>query len=345
MDRAVKVEAIRQIEMLVDSDVCRGNVGAEYIKKRLSADKYDYLCLGFTNVNGVIEYQSFITAYDDENGVYIDVICSKLGYGGPILSGFQEFVRSQRLGNITLSTLINVIGVYTRAGFNFRTSCNDDPFVLETYNPALWQAYLERVKDKDNPVPNTAAAYDIPLMMRVIQILTRRGFMAPLNATACMNARIADFPEDLPDDHPLFLQFGEYIRRYECAVDGFTMMYCIDAAYPSLSNILALRLRTGLPEIVVSLKVLNYETKTVAGLYGREGRVTRSQAAAAGVGPPPAVPALKKKSERTRVNVKTGKVFTTSSGLPLSKPTVPRTPATRPVTRSVSRRGTARPAI
>lgn len=305
------LDAKRQIKRLLKNDVCRGNVRPGYVKGQLDDDKYDYLCLGFTESPN-ITFQGFITAYDDENGVYLDVVCANQGYGGSLIKGFQEFVKSQRLGNLSLSTLINVIGVYLKFGFNFRKSCSEPPFVLSERFPDLWQAYEATARG----IPSTIEAYDNDVMLSTIKVLTLNGFMAPKNALQCMNPSAAAGPLD---------KFRDFVKRYECAADGFTMIQCNDASYPSTDKIL--RGASGLPAQIVALKKLNYDAKmltqqVMTGLQGREGPVTRSRRLA-DVTPAAATVLAKKKNknERERVNVMTGKPFTRSSGLVASLPT------------------------
>jgi hypothetical protein len=305
------LEAKRQIKRLVENDLCRGNVKPGYVLGQLDDDQYDYLCLGFTESPN-ITFQGFITAYDDENGVYLDVVCANQGYGGPIIKGFSEFVRSQRLGNLTLSSLINVIGVYLKSGFNFRKSCSEPPFVLSERFPELWEAYSAITKF----IPTTQKAYDNDVMLTTMKVLTLNGFMSSKNALQCMNMSIAAGPLD---------KYRNFVKRYGCASDGFTMIQCIDASYPSTDVILTGA--SGLPAQIVALKKLNYDAKmltqqVMTGLQGREGPVTRSRRLADVTQAAATVLAKKKnKNERERVNVMTGKPFTRSSGLVASLPT------------------------
>lgn len=200
--------------------ICGRNVDPDYVLRALNADKYDYIVVAEAEDG----YKGFIVAYDVEDGVYLDVVCAQRGFGGPLIQNFMAFVKNEQLGNLSLSSLINVLAFYDKLGFKFRKQCGGPVFDFKTEFPDLWAKYkakalqLSEIANARGPlVRETQVAYEEPVMIQVMQILIAQGLMGEFNANACKNKDLAQL--SIP-------ALQSFLKSKSCGSDGFTMIDC-----------------------------------------------------------------------------------------------------------------------
>ena len=331
-----------------EASFCGASVDAGYVSKALNANKYDYIVVAVAEDG----YKGFIVAYDVEDGVYLDVVCSLPGFGGPLIENFMNFVKKEMLGNLSLSSLINVLGLYPKYGFKFRKNCSGPIFDFKSTYPELWAAYSAKARQLSeiarernrregrNDITETMVAYDEPIMIDVMKILIGEGLMGDNNSDACKNRTLATLPRDA---------LQKFLKDNDCGVDGFSMVDCHYLSYPRPMEFYQTWLRTiqtygndapamvlvpgydiTFPYGVVQLKAENYTSYTA-----RERGVGRTRAALASekrllaalddrsqvitraasrVSGPRGVMALKAtRAPRVAVNVKTGNPYSLRS--------------------------------
>ena len=62
---------------------------------------------------------------NDTDILYLDIICTKAGYGTPILNAFIKFAKHINASSIRLHALFDVVRYYKRFNFDYGTNCND----------------------------------------------------------------------------------------------------------------------------------------------------------------------------------------------------------------------------
>lgn len=92
---------------------------------------------------------------NDSDILYLDIICTRPGFGSVILKAFIEFAQSIGASSIRLHSLFNVTRYYSKFGFDYGTNCNDrivssnaNSYAREIYNGAdeFIKEYGERIK-------------------------------------------------------------------------------------------------------------------------------------------------------------------------------------------------------
>lgn len=105
---------------------CGGEVNQDYLfdEDRTANDVF----VLFENASGKFDFLGFVLAYKDgHQAVYLDVICSKPGFGQKVLKGFIHFAMAFGATQVRLSSLPNVLRFYPRFKFEYRNSCADGP--------------------------------------------------------------------------------------------------------------------------------------------------------------------------------------------------------------------------
>lgn len=147
----------------------------------------------------------FVLAFDDKDGLYIDVICNAAnapGGGAALLKCMIEYVKHKRLGAITLSSLPTVLTYYPKFGFRFRSSCSGPEVQVP---PALEAEVAQLVAAKK--VPKTIEeAYDDPVFFKLLKFLQEKDLNVNKDGCSKFNAR--------------------NLARNDCGKDGYTMKLC-----------------------------------------------------------------------------------------------------------------------
>lgn len=141
----------------------------------------------------------FILAQPDENGYYIDVICS-IRNTSSLLHYFIDYCGGK---TITLRSLPNVLAYYPKFQFEFRESC-DKPIVLDLPDS------IKTRNTKVRPFPKTAMnAYDDDEFSEFMLQLIEKGLAVKKDGD-CGKPKVSKAE----------------LKSSQCGDEGFTMMRC-----------------------------------------------------------------------------------------------------------------------
>ena len=196
----------------VRKQACQDNVSDYYVKDAISLNNvivvmfqtgkemfetYDLRSKPSTLVaKDVVIPIGFILASTDENGFYIDVICS-IRNTGELLKYFIQYCEHTP---ITLHALANVLSYYPKFGFEFRTSCNEPVLVklpesIQTRNP------------REKPFPKKESdAYNDDDFSNLMLELVEKGLAVKEGCATIMTKNA--------------------LKKESCGDEGFTMMRC-----------------------------------------------------------------------------------------------------------------------
>jgi hypothetical protein len=114
----------RIIDMI--DDTCRNLVDVDYVRRQMSKNTIIMLFYVSSKPIGFV----LASIHHEDSEYYIDVICSKRGYGKDLLDFCFNDAGRRNLKSIGLSALPHVLGYYSKFGFTHRRSCDDGGLVL-----------------------------------------------------------------------------------------------------------------------------------------------------------------------------------------------------------------------
>lgn len=234
---------VRLLVTAANGGACQGNVEKKYVLRNLLGDTYGQkvtvreasraagkksfqkpqvtkFALGFADgkydVVALIAdtfgtFQGFCVLYFDDEGIYIDVICSYPGFGGHLLKAVLAAVdmtntdgNPRPWGNVTLSSLWSVFELYPKFDFQFRSSCDTPPVIVDAETRAAYRDII-----KSQLVKSEYEAYDNEVTQR---------YMAQLQLAGLNVNKDKDCDADHIDK--------DTMKQKLCANDGFTMKRC-----------------------------------------------------------------------------------------------------------------------
>ena len=196
----------------IRKQACQDNVSDDYVKDAISLNNvvlvmfqtgtemfetYDLRSKPSTLVaKEVVLPIGFMLASQDENGFYIDVLCS-IRNTGELLKYFIQYCEHTP---ITLHALANVLSYYPKFGFEFRRSCNEPVLVklpesIQTRNP------------RETPFPKKESdAYNDDDFSNLMLELVEKGLAVKEGCAKIMTKNA--------------------LKAESCGDEGFTMMRC-----------------------------------------------------------------------------------------------------------------------
>lgn len=142
-------------------------VSTEFVKEHFNDNVYDLLFILKTKNDNKFVDRAFALCLYDENGIYIDVICSK-GYGTKLLSFILKYSLNNKF-NVSLSSMPWVLAYYWKFGFRFAKSCND--IDESEINAELMNNVLQEAKEKKSETTYKAFKKTI-YTKHLLQLLT-----------------------------------------------------------------------------------------------------------------------------------------------------------------------------
>lgn len=184
------------VQHLVHQKICRGEVQAKYIQEQLSVNTF-FLLVWDQGWKGFLMGHSL----GNGNGQYVDVLCTKKGYGTALMEFFTEYSWKKGADYIELNSLLKVLPFYRRHGFEHRPSCNAKEDVV------MSDALANHLRNQQ--YTHVSEYMEDPRMQEHIMCLHRHGYTAKPSAE-CRDPTIG----------------LAAFQKYGCVEDGFRMRKC-----------------------------------------------------------------------------------------------------------------------
>ena len=198
-------EDFQDLVIAIPGDPCRNSVGAKFMQEGF-----------FKNTRFMVLYRGsgfqiypygFLFARPEGTGYFLDLICATQN-GRDLLSFFIKWCSRRNAQFIHLHALPQVIGLYTKFGFEFRKGCADKPL------PST-KEFSARVRTEGKAFPKSIEDVwtddKFKYVREMVLNLQKSGFSAYEHAPAeC-------FSPDLDE---------ETFRKHNCGNAGYTMIRC-----------------------------------------------------------------------------------------------------------------------
>jgi hypothetical protein len=151
--------------------------------------------------------------HEFQDGVYLDVICGRPGYGNKLMNEFIGLFRTKSF--IKLNAMPTVLGFYQGWSFQFRHSCAEDPVKIPSDDLKNYLAVVmpNKATGEAPKVRSEHEAYADKNAMKIIELLVRANLQVTrkYDSKKCKASDIKS-RKDIVDN--------------ECANDGFEMYRC-----------------------------------------------------------------------------------------------------------------------
>jgi hypothetical protein len=149
----------------------------------------------------------FICARPEGTGYFLDLICATK-YGADLLKFFIKWCTTKKASHIHLHALPQVMGLYTKFGFQFRRGCSDSA-IPET------KEFKAKVAAAGKAFPSSAPDVwtndDFKYVREMVLKLQKSGFSASTHEPEeCLSPDLTE----------------ERYRELVCGDDGYTMVRC-----------------------------------------------------------------------------------------------------------------------
>jgi putative hemolysin len=192
-----------------DPHICKHNVDFTYVVKQLKNDAMILVLIDVTKN----KCMGFILANEipDKKGVYLDIICAHKGAGTLLLNFFHKTIFDLDYEYIELTASANVITYYTRFGYTFRFSCNNDK-----HPPIGLSRTLKNRNYKTTNIPYAGrnAYFNKNYMNFMYNTLYPKRF-----------GKMKGECEYPYNEHNAYLSRKNYFKK-NCAKEGFKMIFC-----------------------------------------------------------------------------------------------------------------------
>lgn len=215
---SVRSQKLLLTQIISDSDLedlvkkipgnpCKNQIGAVFMQHALRTNTHFFVLYRGNAIQGLIYPYGFICARPEGTGYFLDLICATKN-GADLLKFFIKWCTTKKASHIHLHALPQVLGLYTKFGFQFRRGCSDSP-IPETKEfkakvAAAGKAFPSSLSDVWN---NDNFKY----VREMVLNLQKSGFSASDNEPAgCLSP-------DLDE---------ETLKELNCGIDGYTMVRC-----------------------------------------------------------------------------------------------------------------------
>lgn len=201
----ILADDFRDILGAIPGNPCKNEIGVEFV--RLGVIKNRTFFVMYKGKGAEVYPYGFIFARPEGTGYFLDLICANQ-YGGDLLKFFIKWCTAKKQQFIHLHALPQVIGLYTKFGFEFRQGCSS-PALPET------KAFAAAVKTKGRTFPKSGASVweddEYTYVREMVLTLQRRGFSAGTEHNPGCNS-------------PTLSEQG--FKDLGCGGEGYTMMRC-----------------------------------------------------------------------------------------------------------------------
>jgi len=186
-------------------EICLNIVRKPYVLSKLNAATTVgvlYVQTGTTRTTRsariITEPRGFVLCYDDEEGLFIDVICSTKGYGSFMMDVLLAYYADRNPDHaVTLHSLPSVLTYYPQFGFAFRQSCMEPSIDVPDY-------LLQPISERRFVPKGLAEAYGDEDFLQLMQFLQMNDLNVKKQGCG-------------PNDS---------VTGNDCAEDGYVMKVC-----------------------------------------------------------------------------------------------------------------------
>jgi len=200
----ILADDFRDILGAIPGNPCKNEISSEFIRRGIIQNRTFFIIYKGKGVE--IYPYGFIFARPEGTGYFLDLICANQ-YGGELLKFFIKWCTSKRQQFIHLHAQDQVIGLYTKFGFEFRRDCSS-PALPET------KEFAAAVKTKGREFPKSRVSVwkdgEYKYVREMILTLQRRGFSAKEHNPGC--------------NSPTLTEQGYH--ALDCGGNGYTMVRC-----------------------------------------------------------------------------------------------------------------------
>ena len=209
--RLLTLSNINEVELKsliksIPGNPCKNQIGTVFMQKSLRENTHFFVLYKGDAEKEIYPY-GFIFARPEGTGYFLDLICATKN-GAELLKFFIKWCTAKKASHIHLHALPQVMGLYTKFGFQFRRGCADS-VIPET------KEFKTKVTAAGKAFPSSAPDVwtndDFKYVREMVINLQKSGFSAsPHEPDGC-------FSPDLDE---------ETFRELGCGNDGYTMVRC-----------------------------------------------------------------------------------------------------------------------
>jgi len=214
---SVRSQKLLLTQIISDSDLedlvkkipgnpCKNQIGAVFMQHALRVNTH-FFVIYRGDAQDVIYPYGFICARPEGTGYFLDLICATKN-GADLLKFFIKWCTTKKASHIHLHALPQVLGLYTKFGFQFRRGCSDSAIPETKECKAKVAASGKAFPSSLSDVWNND---DFKYVREMVLNLQKQGFSASDNEPAECSS------PDLDE---------ETLKELNCGIDGYTMVRC-----------------------------------------------------------------------------------------------------------------------
>jgi len=215
---SVRSQKLSVTQIISDSDLehlvkkipgnpCKNQIGEVFMQSALRGNTHFFVLYRGNALQGLIYPYGFICARPEGTGYFLDLICATKN-GADLLKFFIKWCTGKKVQFIHLHALPQVLGLYTKFGFQFRRGCSDSA-IPET------KEFKAKVAASGKAFPSSLSDVwtndDFKYVREMVLNLQKQGFSASENEPAECSS------PDLDE---------ETLKELNCGIDGYTMIRC-----------------------------------------------------------------------------------------------------------------------
>jgi hypothetical protein len=190
----------------IPGNPCKNQIGAVFMQSALRGNTH-FFVMYRGDVDKEIYPYGFICARPEGTGYFLDLICATK-HGADLLKFFIKWCTTKKASHIHLHALPQVMGLYTKFGFQFRRGCSDSA-IPET------KEFKAKVAAAGKAFPSSAPDVwtndDFKYVREMVLKLQKSGFSASTHEPEeCLSPDLTE----------------ERYRELVCGDDGYTMVRC-----------------------------------------------------------------------------------------------------------------------
>jgi len=190
----------------IPGNPCKNQIGAVFMQSALRENTHFFVMYRGDAKKEIYPY-GFICARPEGTGYFLDLICATK-YGADVLKFFIKWCTTKKASHIHLHALPQVLGLYTKFGFQFRRGCSDSAIPetkeFKTKVAAAGKAFPSSLPDVWNND-------DFKYVREMVLKLQKSGFSASAHEPEeCLSPDLTE----------------ERYKELVCGDDGYTMVRC-----------------------------------------------------------------------------------------------------------------------
>ena len=190
----------------IPGNPCRNQIGTVFMQSALRENTHFFMLYRGDPIGEIYPY-GFICARPEGTGYFLDLICATK-YGADVLKFFIKWCTAKKATHIHLHALPQVLGLYTKFGFQFRRGCSESP-IPETKEFKAKVAAAGKVFPSS--LPDVWNNDDFKYVREMVLRLQKSGFSASTHEPEeCLSPDLTE----------------KRYRELVCGDDGHTMVRC-----------------------------------------------------------------------------------------------------------------------